>query len=110
MLTFSLALACCAIGTFLIRFLPLQWLRGEQLQRLPRPVYAFLNALGPAAMISLCLTAILPELKQHGDWQSILAVVGGLGTIYGVRCCYAGIIVPTFSGVVVYGLLNYWLT
>lgn len=110
MLTYSLALICCAVGTFLIRYLPLRWLRGDQLQRLPRPLFAFLNALGPAAMISLCLTSILPELKLHADWQSVVAVAGGLGTIYGIRCCYAGIIVPTFCGTAVYGLLNFWLT
>ena len=93
------------LGTFLLRWLPLQ-LQAHLHDRPPRPatplsrvLHAMLATLGAAAITALVVAsgAGLPAPA----WISLL----GFGAILGVKKWRGGVIGPTFAGVLCFGVL-----
>ncbi len=97
----------CGIGTFLLRWLPFRRARyrvdstasSSVLQR-------WLAAVGPAAIASLFAASVVALPDMGTDTRRMLMVSAALSCVMVVRrLSGSGVVVPTLSGAVAYGVL-----
>jgi branched-subunit amino acid transport protein len=98
----------CAVGTFLLRWLPLRQVRrqarsdstGEALQR-------SLAGIGPAAIAALWVVSTVGLADVEGASAQTVRIAAALGGTAAVRrLCRSGVALPTLCGAVVYGALG----
>lgn len=104
-----MVIVLCAVGTFLIRALPLVWTRrhlARQKNDAPNTLPTWLGLLGPLMIAAMFGVSLLPV--RH-DWIGAVATLAGcLATLiswYRSRALGQ----PVFIGVVVFGLVTFGL-
>lgn len=103
-----IALALIAVGTFLMRALPLWWMsrriadrhNDNMIDNMP----IWLSVMGPAMIAAMFGTSVIPSTQSLMSWSAtILGVSMTLLVWYWRR----SLGIPVFSGVVVYGITVY---
>lgn len=89
------------LGTWLLRFLPTQLMRGTGDPR--APLSRFLSATGPAAIAALYVSAVMPMLDPSLATIAPLAV--GSAAVVGVYFWRRDVSLATVSGAIAYGIV-----
>ena len=94
-----------AIGTFLLRFIP--FLLAHNAERVRRGAQwwePFLVGIGPAAVASLLVASLAPDLLTKSKTQ-VTAIVVALCIVFLTKRLVGGIAIATLLGALVYGLI-----
>ncbi|MBU2732741.1 AzlD domain-containing protein [Acidithiobacillus ferridurans] len=94
-----------AIGTFLQRFIPFLIAHKAGRRRNRNSWWeTFLDGIGPAAIASLLIISLSPDLRIHSNVQ-IIAVVTALCVVFLVKRLLGGVAIATLLGAIAYGLI-----
>ncbi len=108
--SFLLTIAGIGLGTFLIRFLPFYWsLKGQGRRTLSGSWRRAINAVGPAAIVSLLTVAVWGLVEKAATSSEIVAVVLGMAAVCVGKRYLRDVAAATFAGVLVYTLTLYLL-
>ena len=105
-----LVILLCAVGTFLIRALPLVWTRrhlARQTKDTTNTLPTWLGLLGPLMIAAMFGVSLVP-VRQ--DWVGVIATLAGCATTLVSWYHSRTLGKPVFIGVVVFGLVTYGLT
>ncbi|WP_117234677.1 AzlD domain-containing protein [Vibrio maerlii] len=103
-----IAMAIIAIGTFLMRALPVVWMsrrierssKDQNVEGMP----LWLSVLGPTMIAAMFGTSLIPSTPSLVSWiATVLGVVVTIGAWYWKR----SLGIPVFAGVFAYGLTIY---
>lgn len=97
---------CCAVATFVLRWLPLWQARrqGRSVQA-TRWAQRWLGGVGPAAIAALLAVSVAGVLGADLRAGRVACVALALLVIAGVRRLGGGIALPTLAGALAYGVL-----
>lgn len=96
-----------AIGTFLQRFIPFHLAhRMGKGRSMNRGFESFLEMIGPAAIASLLIVSLTPDLRMQSNGQ-VIAIVIALSVVFLVKRLLGGVATATLSGALVYGFI-FW--
>ena len=102
-----LTLISIAVGTYLLRVIPYLWIQRKLAQHAndnaTTDTPAWLAVLGPAMIAAMFGTSLVP---QHPTPLSWLATAAGILTTLAVWHRSRSMGLPTFAGVVVFGLVS----
>lgn len=108
--SFLLTVAGIGLGTFLIRYLPFYWsLKGQGLRALSGRWRRAINAVGPAAIVSLLTVALSGLMEEAATNSETVAVVLGMAAVYLGKRYLRDVAAATFAGVLAYTLTLYLL-
>lgn len=93
------------VGTWLFRFLPTR-LRGLSAARNPRVTVA-MESIGPAAIATLFVASILPEVSGGGG--GLAPVLGGCAATVLAYRARGDVLLATVTGTLVYGVVYGWM-
>jgi len=92
------------LGTFLLRFIPLYRAHKAVQERTETRWWeSFLVSIGPAAIASLLVASLAPDLLT-GTNRQVIAGLAGLCAVWVVKRWLGGFAVATLAGAVAYGL------
>jgi branched-subunit amino acid transport protein len=92
------------LGTFLMRFIPLHRAqKAAREQTEPRWWESFFVSIGPAAIASLLVASVAPDLLT-GTNRHAMAVAAGLCAVVAAKKWLGGFAVATLAGALTYGL------
>ena len=99
---FELVLLAFAVGaaTWAFRFVPTKFRFSETDS--PGFVRRFLVATGPAAIATLFVASILPEVSL--DWHALVPLALGTGAVLAVYLVRPSVVLATLAGAAVFGL------
>ncbi|MDA8152856.1 MAG: AzlD domain-containing protein [Acidithiobacillus sp.] len=96
-----------AIGTFLQRFIPFLIAHKARKRRNRNSWWeTFLEGIGPAAIASLLIISLSPELGIQSSAQ-ITAVLTALCVVFLAKKLMGGVAIATLLGATVYGLISW---
>lgn len=94
------------LGTFLLRFIPLQRAQKDASKRTDSRWWEpFFVSIGPAAIAALLVASLVPELL-NGTSRHAMAVAAGLCAVVAVKRELGGFAVATLVGALTYGLVR----
>lgn len=92
------------IGTYLLRFLPMN--AGETSRNTDRngSAHRFLTALGPAAIVALLVVSLGSMVNSGVPFRTTAAIGLALTTVYFVKKLTGSIAFSTLAGAIMYGI------
>lgn len=103
-----IAMGIIAIGTFLMRALPLLWMSrritNSHNENMTENMPMWLSVMGPAMIAAMFGTSLIPSTQSLNTW--LATILGGLITFL-VWYWRRSLGVPVFAGVMVYGIIVY---
>ncbi|ONN53979.1 branched-chain amino acid ABC transporter [Acinetobacter genomosp. 33YU] len=103
-----IAMALIAVGTFLMRALPLLWMSRRIADRHNENMIdnmpIWLSVMGPAMIAAMFGTSVIPATPSLMSW---LATILGVSMTLLVWYWRRSLGIPVFAGVVVYGITVY---
>lgn len=98
----------CALGTFLLRWLPMRQMRRRvREEECSDALQRWLAGIGPAAIAALWIVSTAGLLMPEGaSAQGVRIAAALVGTAAVRRLCRGGVTLPTLCGAVLYGALG----
>lgn len=99
---------CCAVGTFLLRWLPLRQMRRRACRESSgKASRQLLAGIGPAAIAALWVVSTAGLLGAEGSPAQMVRIGAALSGAAAVRwLCRGGVALPSLCGAVLYGVLG----
>lgn len=105
------ALLVCALGTFLMRALPLVWMQRHLVQRKTKSAVeampTWLSVLGPLMIAAMFGVSLVPGKASPASW--LATALGALVTLIAWRMTKS-LGWPVFAGVAIYGAVIFLAT